>query len=278
MTTVLYADVLFIINFSMDFISLCLTAKILALNHRTLRYVTAAALGALGATTMTAIALEGLPGALCTLLLSVVMTLVAYGFASFGRFVVHTISLWGTGALIGGTVSALCSLGDYSAMDAAVGSVNRPWGFIAFGVLIAWGVLRVIRPRLGQRNAEVSLTLGERSVTAQALVDSGNLTLDPIGGDYVIFLSMPLAGRLLGEHTAALLASNRPEELPAELRRRVRVVPTSSIKGQSICCAVIPDTVKVLPDKAPRRALVAVVDVPDDHFGGCEMLLPACLA
>lgn len=277
MTTVLYADVLFIINFSMDFISLCLTAKILTLNHRVLRYVTAAAVGALGATVMTAAMIEGLTGALCTLLLSVVMTFVAYGYGSVGRFCMRTLSLWGTGALIGGMVSALCSLGEYSALNAAVSTPNRPWGFLAFGVLMAWGVLRVIRPRLGQRNAEVRLKMGVRSVTAQALVDTGNLTIDPLGGDYVIFLSMPLSKKLFGEYTALLLSENRLDELPAEFQHRVRVIPTSSIKGKSLCSAVVLDTVEVLPDKAPRRALAAVADVSDDYFGGCSVLLPAML-
>lgn len=277
MTTVLYADVLFIINFSMDFISLCLTAKILALNHRVLRYVAAASLGALGATVITASVIEGLGGALCTMLLSVVMTLVAYGFSSPGRFAVRTLSLWGTGALIGGLVSALCSLGEYNALDAAGGTPKGPWGFIAFGVLMAWGVVRVIRPRLGQRNAEVCLKMGTRSVTAQALVDTGNLTVDPLGGDCVIFLSMTLSRRLFGERTAMLLAESRLDELPDDLRYRVRVIPADSVKGRGICCALVPDVVEVLPDKTPRRALVAVVDVPDDHFGGCGVLLPAAL-
>lgn len=278
MTTVLYADVLFIINFSMDFISLCLTAKILALNHRTLRYIASAAIGAIGATVMTAAVLEGLTGAFCTLLLSVVMTLIAYGYGSAGSFGVRTLSLWGTGALIGGLVSALCSLGEYNALNVSVGTPNRPWGFIAFGVLMAWGVLRVIRPKLGQRNAEVRLRLGARSVTAQALVDTGNLTVDPLSGDCVIFLSMPLSKKLFGEPAATLLAESRLEGLSSEFRNRVRVIPTSSIKGQSICSAVILDTVEILPDKTPRRALVAVVDVPDGHFGGCGVLLPALLA
>lgn len=277
MTTVLYADVLFIINFSMDFISLCLTAKILTLNHRVVRYVTAAAIGALGATVMTAYAIEGVPSAVCTLLLSVVMTLVAYGYGSVRRLASRALSLWGTGALIGGTVTALCSLGEYSALNETVGGTSRPWGFIAFGVLMAWGILRVLRPKLGRKNADVCLKMGIRSVTAQALVDTGNLTVDPLGGDCVIFVSLPLSKKLFGEHTATLIAENRIDELPAELRPRVRIVPTASLDGKSLCSAIVPDMVEVLPDRSPRRALVAVVDVPDDHFDGCSVLLPATL-
>lgn len=278
MTTVLYADVLFIVNFSMDFISLCLTAKILSLERRVVRYVTSAALGALVATVMTAVALEGVLGAVCTLILSVVMTLIAYGFGSARSLAARALSLWGTGALIGGIVTALCSLGEYRALDESVGGTGRQWGFIAFGVLVAWGVLRVIRPALGQKNVEVRLKMGIRSVTAQALVDTGNITVDPLGGDCVIFVSRPLSEKLFGERTAALLAESRIDELPGELRPRVRIVPTSSLGGRSLCSAVIPDTVEVLPDKAPRRALVAVADVPDNHFGGCGVLLPATLA
>ena len=111
MTTVLYADVLFVINFAMDFISLWVTSKLLSIRQSARRYALAAAIGALSATAMTALSVEGIVEAAAALALSVVMSLVAYGFGSARRLVGRSLALWGAGALIGGAVTALCSLG-----------------------------------------------------------------------------------------------------------------------------------------------------------------------
>ena len=277
MTTVLYADVLFIVNFSMDFISLCLTAKILSLRRSLIRYIASAALGASAATTMTALSVEGLPEALSTIALSVAMTFVAYGFGSPKLLLERSLALWGAGALIGGAVTALCSIGERAPLVNAVGGRERPWGFIAVGVLLVWGFVRLICPRLGRKSARVTLCFDGRAVTGEALVDSGNLVSDPISGDAVIFLSRPLAERLLGEREASLLCETRIDELSPPLRSRVRVIPTSGALGGGVCSAFVPDSVEVLPDRASRRAIAAVVDVPEDHFAGFAMLLPSVL-
>ena len=279
MTTVLYADVLFIINFSMDFISLCLTAKILALRHSLPRYSLSAAIGAAAATVMTARSVEGIAAAALTVALSVVMALAAYGFGSAKRLAARSLALWGSGALIGGAVTALCSLGERRYFGEAVGgSGRRPWGFIAVGVLLVWGFVRVVRPRLGRKRATVSLSFGGRTVTGEALVDTGALVCDPISGDAVIFISRPIAERLLGESDALSLCEKRFERLSPPLKSKVRVIPTKGVSGSAVCSAFAPDSVEVLPDRTPRRALAAVVDVPEDHFAGCAVLLPSALA
>ena len=113
MTTVLYADVLFLINFSMDFISVYIAAQLLSLRRSALRFSLASLIGALGATAMTALSVAALPQTVLTLVLSVVMTATAYGGArSLGQFLFRTLTLWGGGALLGGCVTAVCSIGE----------------------------------------------------------------------------------------------------------------------------------------------------------------------
>ena len=94
MTTVLYADVLFLINFSMDFISVYIAAQLLSLRRSALRFSLASLIGALGATAMTALSVAALPQTVLTLVLSVVMTAAAYGGArSLGQFLFRTLTL-----------------------------------------------------------------------------------------------------------------------------------------------------------------------------------------
>ena len=277
MTTVLYADVLFVIDFSMDFISLWVTAKLLSLRQSAWRCALSAALGALSATVMTALSVEGIAEALGALALSVVMALVAFGFGSARRLVGRSLTLWGTGALIGGAVTALCSLGSRPLAAASPGAVGRPWGYIAVGVLLVWAFVRLIRPRLGRRTARVRITVGGVSVETEALVDTGDLACDPISGDAALFVSLPLASRLFGEENARLLAEVRPDALPEALHARVRLVPAAGVGSSSLCAGVAADGLILPPDETPRRALVCVANVGKDHFGGFDALLPSSL-
>lgn len=274
MTTVLYADVLFIINFSMDFISLWISAKLLSLKRLAWRFALSAALGAFGATVMTALGFEGIVEWLCALALSVAMTLIAFGFGSAKSLAGRSLTLWGIGSLLGGAVTAICSLGGRIAYESASGATKTPWGYIAAGVILVWAFVRLIRPKLGARTAAIVISFGEKRVETRGLVDTGNLCTDPIGGDGVIFITSPLAARLFGEKNAALLTALRPDELPGEYHSRVRLVPAKGIGKSGICAAVVPDLVTFPPDKTPRRALVCVTDVPAEHFGGNDALLP----
>lgn len=276
MTTVLYADVLFIINFSMDFISLWATAKLLSLRRSTLRFVLSAALGAAAATAMTALSVQGAAEAALALALSLAMALVAYGFGSAKRLVGRALALWGAGALLGGAVTAACSLGGrFSAAPA--GGVARPWGFFAVGVLALWAFVRLIRPRLGRRTVRVRITVCGVSVESEALVDTGALACDPVGGDAAMFVSAPLAASLIGEANAKALAAIRPEELSGELHSKVRLIPAKGIGDATLCAAIAADSVVLPPDGTPRRALICVTDAPKDHFGGFDALVPSSL-
>ena len=277
MTTVLYADVLFVINFSMDFISLWVTSKLLSISRRARRFALSAALGALAATAMTALSVEGIAEGAIALAVSVAMALAAFGFGSAKRLVWRALTLWGAGALIGGAVTALCSLGGRGIVAGTPGGVGRPWGFLAVGVLLVWAFVRLIRPRLSRRTATVRITVGGVSVEAEALVDTGNLACDPIGGDAAVFVSLPLAARLFGEENARRIAEVRPDALPDELHSKVRLVPAAGIGKTGICAGIVTDSLTLPPDDTPRRALICVADVPKDHFGGFDALVPPSL-
>lgn len=275
MTTVLYADVLFIINFSMDFISLYLTAKLMSLRQKAWRYVLSAVLGAVSATVMTAYGISGLPEAALTLALSAVMSVVAYGGGSVGRIAGRSLALWGAGALVGGVVTVLCSLGKHSPLESARAGTDRPFGAIAVGVLIVWAFVRVIRPRLGKKAVEATVAFGKNRITLTALCDSGNLCTDMMSGDVVTFICSRRAEELFGNELARALTEADANGIPPPFRTRFRIVPVSGLGGRRIAAAIYPDEIVIRG--VHRRALVAVADVGDGDFGGCDMLIPNSL-
>ena len=277
MTTVLYADILFIINFSMDFISLCITARLLTLRRRAFRYLVAAASGAFAATAMTAYGIYGLCEAVLTVAVSVLMCVIAYGVGTVRSLLIRSAALWGTGALLGGAVSAVCSLGDRSVIP-GTDSADRPFALpVLIGVAFVLVFVRLIRPRLRRTSADVTVTVGDRCVTVPALVDSGNLCADPISGSPVLFLSRPFAEELLGtDDTAALLSGDR-SSMSDFVMRRIRAVPVSDMSDSRLVFAFRPDSVVLAPDKSPRDCIVAVSDVPSDHFRGLPALAPQAI-
>ena len=177
MTTVLYADVLFLINFSMDFISVYIAAQLLSLRRSALRFSLASLIGALGATAMTALSVTALPQTVLTLVLSVVMTATAYGGArSLGQFLFRTLTLWGGGALLGGCVTAVCSIGERGGDTVRYtesACASRPAALAVSGIFLCVFVVRALKPKLSRKTAFVRITLGGRRAGVGALVDSG---------------------------------------------------------------------------------------------------------
>lgn len=166
MTTVLYADVLFLINFSMDFISVYIAAAASFAQKERAAFSLASLIGALGATAMTALSVAALPQTVLTLVLSVVMTAAAYGGArSLGQFLFRTLTLWGGGALLGGCVTAVCSIGERGGDTVRYtesACASRPAALAVSGIFLCVFVVRALKPKLSRKTAFVRITLGGR--------------------------------------------------------------------------------------------------------------------
>lgn len=274
MTTVLYADVLFIINFSMDFLSIYITAKLLSLRQSAIRFTAAAVLGAFGATTMTALGITSFPEALLTVLLSFTMTAIALGVGSLRTFLIRSFALWGAGALLGGAVSVLCSLGESPVIGQHTSGADSPYViYLASGAILVFFFIRLIRPKLAQKTAEITIRLGENSVTVTALVDSGNLAADPISGSPVIFISRSEAVKLIGEKDVQALLNCDRVTLSYDLLRRLRLIPVAGETHSELYFAIRPDSVTV--GKKSSDVFIAVTDKSPDFYSGNPALAPA---
>ena len=112
MEHVLYADILFFINFSMDMITLYLTSRLTSGPPLGWRTVVSALIGGLWGTLSIAVALDGVFGILLTGAISVLMVLVSFGYGGIGVLLRRSAVFWGTASLLGGVMTALCSFAD----------------------------------------------------------------------------------------------------------------------------------------------------------------------
>ena len=288
MQQVIYGDVLFAVNFSMDFLSLYVSGKITHERLRPLPLAAGAAIGAIYGTASVFLQINGVFGWIINAAVAALMCFTAYDRAKLTTLVRRTALCYGIGFLLGGAMTALynllsAKLGARRAVvngqqKTLVGSVplTALIGLGAFAAGVAIAISRVLRKRRTRGSAELEITLGRRTVKMRAICDSGNLAAEPLGGLPVIFITAEKMRELLPTDAAEAVISGDPAglcSLPPETARRTRVVPITTVSGKRTAVAVIPDRVTV--EGEVKRACVAAGDT---SFGDDDAVLPEILA
>lgn len=262
-----YADVLFLINFSLDFMALYLSGRALRRPLRRWRLILTSCL-------MSLYALWAL--LFCSSYILLILSAAAAGMigCSFAlkctkvREVVSTCLVFsGISSAFGGILVLLyrlmarCLVG-VSMRDNGMKVLVFTLLTAVSGMLIALGnhFLTDIR---GTKAVEVSVTIGGRQGTFHLLVDSGNLVKDPISGMPVVFLKENVAVRVFGREV------QRQDYLP----QKRRAVSLTTANGKGILLAFRADEVRLTGKKVD--ALVALL--PSVSVGQYDGIFPAGL-
>ena len=243
---VVYADILFFINFCIDFICLYLSAKLCACPAGIARTALASALGGLYA--IAALALDALPVP-AKLPLHLLAAFVIC-FAAFFR---------------GDWKKLLISCGLFVVSNALMGEIGAG-SLIAVALasaLCAWVFAFLSKRRLKSLYADVEIVYDGKRYALRLLADSGNLLREPVSGLPVILLK---PGALpTGDMTVL--------ETPGQ-----RVIPFSSAAGSDILIGFRPEriTLKTLTKPKDIQAYLAF-DKAGNSFAGTDGLFPASL-
>ena len=291
MEQVIYADVLFIVNFSMDFLSLYVTARIAHIRARPLPLCFGAALGALYATVSLFADTSGAVGLVINAAVAWLMCYVALSSDGILPALKQACILYGVGFLLGGVMTALYNLlgrlsSRFAGRTAVInGDVNTLTSSIPFPVFLFLGILtavislifgRLYDKKKSAPNAELEITLGRRNIKTTALCDSGNLIRDPLGGLPIIFITRKKAAELFSSELMRAVSGNDPDaisNLPDATAKRIRAVPIRSVTSSSLAFAVKPDRIWV--NQTEKSACICCTG--EDSYGGCEALLPTSL-
>ena len=285
MEETVYADILFLINFCMDFQGLFLTAKLLRRPIFLLRLLLLSVFGAFYACVALFLSVSG-PRAFC-LDVAVCFLMCVGSFWKGGsgfRAIFAPLGVYFMVSLaIGGVMSGTATL--LSRISFSPGAQTRSLGTGAFFALAAVGGgatclwARLCQRRAKGMRAELSLCLRGRSLTVRCMVDTANFLKDPVGGRAVVLLEREAARGFLEEE---LLEAERTggvgalSSLPPSLARRVRLIPAGSALGNGLLMAVAPDAAFL--DAGRGRVPVEVLVAParlELAGQGCEALLPA---
>lgn len=259
MLITVYADILFLINFSMDFLTLYLAGKLTAKKLSRPRLLFSAVFGSLSGT-VSMFFLEGVPFVLCGLVTAVCMTRIAFGhYGKRMRLVRDSVILWGTGTLLGGIMTSVLSLGN--AVYLEDGHENfLPVFLLCFA--ISSFLLRLTKNSSAKKSAEITVTACDITVSFSALCDSGCLLTEPISGTPVIVASAKALGGLAG-----MLMTDSPP-------LRLRMIPTNGVCGHRLLRGFIPE--EIIVDGKAVSAVIACDDSGTD-YGGFDGIVPTKL-
>lgn len=200
---VVYGDVLFLLNLFLDYALLLATAKIAACPFVRLRVLLGALFGAVYAVLVFVPGLQFLAALPLRLASGAVMVLLAYGGE---RRIFHLLLIFAAvSAALGGSVLALTTVGG-ATFYRGVATTGADLQAVVLCGSVGCALLTLLFRRKGARLrrrdfAEIRLTLGERSTTFRALVDTGN-TLTDRQGRRVIVADWQVFAELLPERGA----------------------------------------------------------------------------
>ncbi len=282
----IYGDVLFVINFSMDFLSLYMVGKLLHIDMRAFCVILGATLGASYGVLELLLSVGHFVSLLLTVGVMLLMCLVSFGKQTGRRFLMSVVLYCGVNMLIGGMMTAaFVHLGAYKQYIEIGGALHTVWGdmpmwlFVILASLSAvatWGLGRIFRAKRAVRTCELRLSFDGKEKEMTALVDSGNLLSEPLSGTPVIFLK---------EKDAVFLPPSLLDAMrkgicmtAVETGTKLRFVPSKTAMGEGILLAAVPESVVIRTGGTyeKRKALVAV-DFTDGDFGGFPALVPEIL-
>lgn len=282
MKQILYGDVLFFVNFTMDFLTLYVTAQIL---HRKIRPLSMALAAGIGAFYGVAACFMGgwlLFQIAVNLAVSLLMCYVAFRT----RILSCCALFYGSGCLLGGVMTALYGAighlsdpqtvfvdGSYRTLS---GEIPLGWMAVVAGIT---GAAAIAGGRFSKRcrtAKECSLVVRENGVAYpfSGIFDSGNLLTDPLGGRPVIVVTKKVLIPLLPEEMRPAFLAGDPAvlaALPSGMARRVRLIPSRSVGGDAMLLAFSPEGLTVNGEE--KEALLAVSPTPLSH----DALVPEVL-
>ncbi len=278
---VLYIDVYFLINFTVDLLALYFSALLLHFSIHRWRLTLSAVIGASFAVVAVLLHDHTLPVLLLSILSLIGMiVLTGKGGRSLRRMRLALLFLL-LQMLIGGIVHwGYRFLAErLKNLKIEGGIENRKLLYLSVLILLAIGILRISISLLsshtgGAESREVEIVIAGKRFCGTALVDSGNLLRDPMDGSAVVLIKPCVARRLL----PPAFLNEDVSALSEEYQKRLRLIPVRMVGVQRILFGIRPDSFFILKGKTkePARVMIAY-DKEEGDYGGYAVLIPSAV-
>lgn len=289
MEQTVYADVLFLVNFSMDFLVLYICAALSRRRLFALRCACASAIGGAYGVGALFIPDKGALPLICDIAALFVICAVAYAKREMGsgEFLGQCAIFAGVSAILGGIMTMIYSALNRSGISELGSDSHDDISVWLFAVIAAAGgaATFVGGKRLKRlaivKETEVSVSFGSGEVSFRAMTDTGNLLTDPLSGRGVLLCELDAVRKVFPKELCEMWENGVTESassLPAELAAAIRFIPARGAvsRKQRILAAVDAEVFAVTPEGKRISTDLLIAPVPQRlSAGACRGLLPA---
>lgn len=261
-TYVVYADIIFLINFLLDLTILWATSRFGHLRTTLVRLVLGAAAGSIYGVIMVFPRTAAFYSVSMKILFSLFIVAVSFPKLTLKKFFqaaayFYLISFVMAGAVLGG--SSILSENRFLFQEIRVGGKGLIFAAGTALVLGMWGIKHLKRNwRKEQFHVPVQISVGEVSLMVEALIDTGNDLKDPLSQKPVIIIEYQSIKKILPEdfkrqfeRYSATDVTRIVEQLEdRSWSTRIRVIPFSSIgKHHGMLIGFKPDLVVIFGER-----------------------------
>ena len=287
MVTDIYADLLFLINFSMDYLCLYICARVLHRKMSLAKMIISASIGGIYSVISVVADLSGFISLAVDVGVCVVMCAIV--FAEKHRRISSTLLcsflFIGISMMTGGAMTAIFNL--LNRLELPLDAIGEdgisPYLFAVLAIISGLITLRsgkMLSKRSTISTCTLKVKIKGKEASFTALSDSGNLARDPLGDKPIIILDRENFSKIADMSFFEELACGKtPQNIPY---RNTRIIPVKTAIGTSLLIAISPDKLTIEAyDSKKNRTLTADVDalVAPSDIGkiaeGCNAIIPA---
>ncbi|MCR4441120.1 MAG: sigma-E processing peptidase SpoIIGA [Peptococcaceae bacterium] len=260
-----YADVVVLVNFVMDFFILWIAGRLASLRISPFRLVLGALTGAVYSLVVLIPENAAAASFAAKIACSVVMVLLAYAPVSPAKFLRSIFFMYALSFIMGGSVIGTIYLterkpGCLQAWNGAAvlaNSFNYYWLLVGLGmaVLTGYASLFFLRRNWLRQNLVNGLVIciGDRKTDVDALLDTGNQLLDPLTGKPVIIVEAEALKGMLPQELLEAAGSEDEVKLAGLYERleqgwaaRLRMIPFNSVgRERGLLVGLRPDYIEI---------------------------------
>lgn len=259
---VVYADVLVLLNFYIDYFLILATEKLCRSGAKVWRRLFGAIVSSLFSLVIFLPEMSPIVSLSVKIFCSAITVITVFGFKTvrdylWRMFVFFSVSYSFAGCML--ALSTLFSVSDIVVANSAFYCNISPLLLLGattvFYLLIKLYLFISRRNRPSQQYVSLKFSYSGASANVKALVDTGNSLRDGISGAPVIVISKALAERLLGKHTVESAISF---DVGEDTLSGFRLIPFSTVGKSGVLVAFKPDKVFIDGQKYSDNVYIAI--------------------
>ena len=274
-----YADLFFLINFSMDYICLYISGKILRLNVSAAKHVISSVLGGLYSVVALFLNVGSILAFIIDILICIIMTAICFYHKGdkVKNIITSSLLYIGISMLIGGVMTAIFNL--LNKLDINFQSISddgaHTYTFAIIAVISAILSMRgisLITRKNRHKEYFVEVTINKKTCNFLGFVDTGNLVKDQISGKSIIFIDKNAASKIIDPDAEEKFYQGEI------LYRGSRLVPISTAGGSTATLIFVPDKITLAEKNGKSTSefqvdcLIALVEI--NKGDGYEAIIP----